>query len=54
MGIKNPFPMTKNTSKGISFLEVLNSVTVHSQTEKCVEMFPHLVIGRRNMPEFSK
>ena len=36
--IKNPFPMTKSTFKGISILEVLNWVTVHSQTEKYVEI----------------
>ena len=30
--------MTKKTFKDISFLEVLNWVTVHSQTEKCVEI----------------
>ena len=30
--------MTKSTFQGISFLEVLNWVTFHSQTEKCVEM----------------
>ena len=29
--------MTKSTFKDISFLEVLNWVTVHNQTEKCVE-----------------
>ena len=38
MGIKNPFPMTKSTFKDISFLEVLNWVKFHSQTEKCVEI----------------
>ena len=38
MGIKNPFPKTKSTFKDIAFLEVLNWVTVHSQTEKCVEI----------------
>ena len=38
VGIKNPFPMTKSAFKDISFLEVLNWVTVHSQTEKCVEI----------------
>ena len=30
--------MTKSTSEDISFLEVLNWVTFHSQTEKCVEI----------------
>ena len=30
--------MPKSTFKGISFLEVLNWVIVHSQTEKCVEI----------------
>ena len=30
--------MTKITFKDISFLEVLNWVTVHSLTEKCVEI----------------
>ena len=37
MGIKNPFPMTKSTVKDISFLKVLNWVTVHNQTVKYVE-----------------
>ena len=30
--------MTKSTFKGILFLGVLNSVTVQSQIEKCVEI----------------
>ena len=30
--------MTKKAFKDISFLEVLNWVTVHSQIEKCVEI----------------
>ena len=34
VGIKNPFPMTKSTFKDISFLDRLNWVTVHIQTEK--------------------
>ena len=38
VGIKSPFPMTKSTFKGISFLGVLSWVTVHSQTEKYVEI----------------
>ena len=38
VGIKNPFSMTKSTVKDISFLEVLNLVTVHKQTEKQVEI----------------
>ena len=38
MGIKNPFPITKTTLKNISFLGVLNWVTDHSQTDKCVEI----------------
>ena len=38
--IKNPFFMTKSTFKDISFLGVLNWVTVHSQTDKCVEIIP--------------
>ena len=38
MVIKNTFPMTKSNFKGISFLEVLKWVTVHSKTEKCVEI----------------
>ena len=38
VGNKNSFPMTKSAFKDISFLEVLNWVTVHSQTEKCVEI----------------
>ena len=36
--IKNPFPLTKSTFKDISFLGVLNWVTIHSQTEKYVEI----------------
>ena len=38
MDIKNSFPMTKSTYKDISFLGVLNWVTIHSQTEKYVEI----------------
>ena len=36
--MKNPFPIINST-----FLGVLNRVTVHSQTEKCVEIIsaPH-------------
>ena len=30
--------MTKSTFKDISFLLVLNWATVHSQTEKCMEI----------------
>ena len=30
--------MTKSIFRDISFLEVLNWVTVHSQTEKCVDI----------------
>ena len=46
--------MTKSTFNDISFLEVLNWVTIHSETEKCVEIILHLVIHRWNMPGFSK
>ena len=37
MNTKNPFPMTKSIFNDISVLEVLNWVTVYSQTEKYVE-----------------
>ena len=30
--------MTKSTFQNVSFLGVLNWVTVHSQTDKCVEI----------------
>ena len=36
--IENPFPMTKSTFKDTSSLGVLNWVTIHSQTEKYVEI----------------
>ena len=41
--MKNPFLMTKSTFQDVSFLGVLNWVTVHSQTDKCVEIIsaPH-------------
>ena len=38
MDIKNSFPMTKSTFKDISILGVSNWVTIHSQTEKYVEI----------------
>ena len=38
VGIKNPFHITKSTFKDISFSRVLNWVTAHSQSEKCVEI----------------
>ena len=38
MAIKNQFPMTKSTFNDISFLDILNWVTVLSQTEKCKEI----------------
>ena len=37
VGIKNQFSMTESTFRDIQFLEVLNWVRVHSQTEKCVK-----------------
>ena len=38
VGIKTSLPITKNTFQDISFSEGLNWVTVHSQTEKYVEI----------------
>ena len=38
MNIKSPFPMNKSTFKDVSFLTVLNRVTVHSQTEKYMDI----------------
>ena len=38
MDMKNPFLMTKSTFKDISSLGVSNWVTIHSQTEKYVEI----------------
>ena len=38
MGNKNPFSMTKSAFKDISIFGVLKWVTVHSQTEKYVEI----------------
>ena len=37
VGIKNQFSMTESTFRDIQFLEVLNWIRVHSQTEKCVK-----------------
>ena len=53
MDNENPFPLTKNTFKDITFLRGLNRVPVHSQTEKYVELFLHLVMVRKNMPGFT-
>ena len=46
--------MTKSAFKDISFLGVLNWVTIHSQTEKYVEIFLHLLMEMWNIPELSK
>ena len=44
--IKNPFRMTKNTVKSISFLRVLNWVRVHDETEKYVEIISTALHGK--------
>ena len=44
--IKNLLLMTKSTFKNISFLGVLNWVTIHSQTEKHVEIISTLRDGK--------
>ena len=51
---KKQVPMTKSAFKDISFLGVLNWVTIHSQTEKYVEIFLHLLMEMWNIPELSK
>ena len=52
--IKKQVPMTKSAFKDISFLGVLNWVTIHSQTEKYVEIISTPQVGMWNIPGLSK